>query len=146
MDWYETVPAGSVDGPYGGDLVYRIDDAHATPQGSRLAPHTAFAASPSYSDPAYVSPYQAPSSPAPPAAEAAWDSPAASAAASASQAAWAAATVPGTPAVLLPPPQPPAAAPQPEAVPHQPEAIAESAPTTTRVPREQRPCRPNPPG
>ena len=37
VDWYETVPAGSVDGPYGGELVYRIDDAHATPQGLRPA-------------------------------------------------------------------------------------------------------------
>jgi Mrp family chromosome partitioning ATPase len=109
VDWYETVPAGSPDGPYGGDLVYRIEDAHAGPQGLRLAPHTAFAASPTYSDPAYVSPYHAPSSPAPPTAEAART----------------AAALPGTPAVLPPPCPPPAARVQAEAAPQDPDVIAE---------------------
>lgn len=124
VDWYETVPAASLDGPYGGDLVYRIEDAHGGPQGLRLAPHTAFAAPPPYSDPVCVSPYHAPASPAP--ADAAWDSSAAAAGASASRAAQTAAVLPGTPAVL-PPPCPPAATTgvQAEAARQEPVAAAE---------------------
>ncbi|NLF70245.1 MAG: hypothetical protein GX575_14495 [Candidatus Anammoximicrobium sp.] len=102
MDWYETAPAGSLQGPYGGEPVYRIDDAHDSPQGARLAPHAPLAPSPTYSDPAYGSPYRAPPSPDPLAAEDAWGACAAAAGPASAQPVGA---IPATsPPAVLPPP------------------------------------------
>ncbi|HPM80442.1 MAG TPA: hypothetical protein PLF81_07060 [Candidatus Anammoximicrobium sp.] len=125
MDWYETVPAAAPDGPYSDGRIIRVDDA---PDGSatlRLAPHTAFHASPGYSDPAYVGPHRVPDGPAPSGAGGAWDLAAPRAGPSAPQTAWAAAAASGMPAVAPPPSGLPAAAPQ-AAVPNHPQTDAES--------------------
>ena len=128
VDWYETVPSAPPDGPYAGGLVYRFDDALATAQAVRFAPHAAFPASPGSSDAAYVAPDQAPDVSAPPAAGAAEDLSAATPGGAAPQSAWADAAVAGKLAVFPPPSSPQAVSQQAEAVPDRPAPVSECSP------------------
>lgn len=125
VDWYETVPSAPPDGPYGGGLVYRFDDAQAASGASRSPPHVAFPASSGCREAAYVNPYQGPAVLTPSAAGAAEDRSAAAPGGTALPSAWADAAVPGKLAVFPPPSPSQAPLPQAGAVPDHSSPVAE---------------------
>jgi Mrp family chromosome partitioning ATPase len=124
VDWYETVPTTPADGPYGGELGWRVDEGHWEQQGPYLAPHATFPPSPGYVDPVFVSPPNA-SDPLASADAVAWSAGSSGASGNTLQPAWATAAVPAAPVMIPAPPDRRLVASRAELAPPSPAPVAE---------------------